>query len=221
MALNFHRKKQISFCSQREREPCTANKRFNEISLLIWHSLPELLTNQHFVEQTTPWLRMSRMQEGVCWQQARLDLSMCLTDLTFLTAGQVFLLLPHCMSVHISLVSLPPTPFIYACLLCALLLCNKFVAGCWRSPFPPLFFFPVFPTLCAPQETRPLLASVHLAVKLAEGPTCAWAHNKIIFALGCWNSADTSRQFHLPWKRGKKREKSGTDMLSLSSRILL
>lgn len=147
------------------------------------------------------------MQEGVCWQQARLNLSVCPTNWTFLTAGQAFLLLPRCMSVHISLVSLPPTPFIYACLLCALLLCNKFVADCLRSPFPPLFFFPVFPTLCAPQETKPLLACVHLAVKLAEGPTCAWAHNKIIFALGCWNSADTPRQFHLSWKRGKKKGK--------------
>lgn len=155
MALNFHRKKQIRFCSQRkrerEREPCTENKRFNEISLLIWHTLPEILTNQHFVEQTTP----SRMQEGVCWQQARLGLSVCLTDLTFLTAGQVFSLLPHCMSVHISLLSLPPTPFIYACLLCAFLLCNKFVADCSRSPIPPLFSLGVSHTLRTSRDQAP------------------------------------------------------------------
>lgn len=56
--------------------------------------------------------------------------------------------------------------------------------------FHDFFFLPAFPTLQAPPETLPLLASVPLAIAPTEGPACAWAHNKIIFALGGRNSAD-------------------------------
>lgn len=62
-----------------------------------------------------------------------------------------------------------------------------------------------FLTLQAPLETVPLLACVLLAIAPTEGPACACVHNKIIFALGGRNSADTPWQFHLPWEKRKKR----------------
>lgn len=70
-------------------------------------------------------------------------------------------------------------------------------------------FSTAFPTLQAPPETLPLLACVLLAIAPTEGAACAWVHNKIIFALGGRNSADTPWQFHLPWEKQRKREKKG------------
>ena len=128
--------------------------------------------------------------------------------LTFLTEGHV---LPGCHTTcPCTSLSFHTPDALQLRSMLASLLCNKSDADCSRSPCS-LSFFPVFPTLGAPQDTRPLLASVHLAVAPTEGPACAWVHNKIIFALGCWNSADTPWQFHLPWER-----KGGGDIENLA-----
>lgn len=104
------------------------------------------------------------------------------------------------------------TPSLHSFLF-AFLLCNKFSTDCSHLLFPSPFSR-CFPHFIHLRRASLFLASVHLAVTPTEGPACAWAHNKIIFALGCWNSADTPWQFHLPWERGKKG-KSGTDVLSV------
>lgn len=148
MALNFHSQKQIHLNSQskrererergrvRERESFTANKRFNEISLQIGLALDaELQTNQHFLEQATPWLRVGGAGRRVLtagWAQSERVPGRF--HFSHGRSGVFFSPPPRCMPVHISFLIIAPTPFICVPLVRPELLCNKKIAHTLSLP---------------------------------------------------------------------------------------
>lgn len=141
------------------------------------------------------------MQEGMCWQQPWLERSVCLIDLTFLTVGQVFSYY-HTTCPYTSL-SFHTSNTFPQHLTFAFLLCNKCVADCSHSLFPSPFSR-CFPHYVHLKRPNPFWNWSNWQSHQQKDQHVRGLHNKIIFALGCWNSGATPWQFHSPREREKK-----------------
>lgn len=112
----------------------------------------------------------------------------------------VFLLSPY-MPVHISFISYVQH--------FAFLLCNTFVAYGSHHLFPSLLSR-CFPRCMHLKRPSPFWRwSIWLSHQQKDQHVRG-LNNKIIFALGCWNSAATPWQFHLPWEREKNLAQTRT-----------
>lgn len=152
----------------------------------------------------------------MCWQQAWLSPSVCLIDLTVLTVGQVFSYYRPACPCRSPLFHTSNTfaqHFVFVCPLC-----NKFVADSSRSLLLSSLFCRCFPHFVHLERPSPFWRPSIWQSHQQKDQHVRGLHNKIIFALGCWNSADTPWQFHSPREREKKKKEgkweSGTDTLT-------
>lgn len=159
-----------------------------------------------FYLMTEPHLTMCREDAGghvltVC----QLTLSVCLKDLTFLTVGQMFSYC-HAACPYISFYWIRPAPSLNTSHL-FFQLCNKYEAEHRvHSRFFSLFFW-CFPHYMLLNSPSPFWHWSIWQSQQQKDPHVRGLHNKIIFALRCWNSAATPWHFHFPEKEKEGEKK--------------